>query len=205
MRISILILLLFATVSNLYAQTFESAIFDWQQNYKQGFINDAHSPLSAADTSFIDFFPIDSSYCVSATITIFNKPVNVIFPTSGTKTKEFERYAQLDFVLNDTAYSLVVFQSNKDTDSNYLFLPFVDASAGNTSYGGGRYIDLDKRNIKDGVLVLDFNKAYNPYCAYATGYNCPLPPRENNLNTAILAGEKTYVGKKKNRPDTNSK
>lgn len=75
----------------------------------------------------------------------------------------------------------------------YLFLPFTDATTGKESYHAGRYIDLKMEDIIDGKVVIDFNKAYNPYCAYVTGrYNCPIPPSENNLSIAIIAGEKDY-------------
>jgi len=78
---------------------------------------------------------------------------------------------------------------------NYLFLPFTDATTGVETYESGRYIDLQTGDIKNNQVVIDFNKAYNPYCAYVSGvYNCPIPPRENHLPVAILAGEKRFAG-----------
>jgi uncharacterized protein (DUF1684 family) len=77
----------------------------------------------------------------------------------------------------------------------YLFVPFGDATSGFESYGGGRYIEFYISDIKNNKVIIDFNKAYNPYCAYTTGYNCPIPPAENLLTVAIPAGEKNY-GKK---------
>ena len=82
-----------------------------------------------------------------------------------------------------------------DQYKNYLFLPFTDATTGVETYESGRYIDLEINDIKDNLVIIDFNKAYNPYCAYTTGYNCPIPPAENDLHIAITAGEKAY-GKK---------
>jgi hypothetical protein len=76
-----------------------------------------------------------------------------------------------------------------------LFIPFTDNTNNKTTYGGGRYIDLDIKEINAGKIVLDFNKCYNPYCAFADGYSCPIPPRENSLNIDIKAGEKLF-GKK---------
>ncbi len=74
-----------------------------------------------------------------------------------------------------------------------LFIPFTDLTSGESSYGGGRYIDINVNDIVGGSFELDFNKAYNPYCAYVTGkYNCPIPPKENNLSVAIQAGEKIF-------------
>ncbi len=73
---------------------------------------------------------------------------------------------------------------------NYLFLPFTDLTNGNGTYGGGRYIDLEIP--KGDTMVIDFNKSYNPYCAYNGKYSCPIPPKENDLNIAIKAGVKNY-------------
>jgi uncharacterized protein (DUF1684 family) len=80
---------------------------------------------------------------------------------------------------------------------NNIFLPFKDLSNGDTTYGGGKYINLLDTDIKDGKIDIDFNKAYNPWCAYSDGYNCPIPPRENNLQYNITAGEKIYKGEHK--------
>ena len=76
---------------------------------------------------------------------------------------------------------------------NYLFVPFTDATTGDESYGSGRYLEFYIADIQNNTLQLDFNKAYNPYCAYAAGYKCPIPPRENNLPLAIKAGEKNFA------------
>ena len=76
-------------------------------------------------------------------------------------------------------------------DAHYFtFIPFVDAQAGKETYGAGRY--LDPEVLPDGRLVLDFNLAYNPYCAYNERYSCPIPPAENRLEAVIQAGEKSY-------------
>ncbi len=76
---------------------------------------------------------------------------------------------------------------------DYLVLLFSDATTGKETYEAGRYIDFTTGDIKNNMLVIDFNKAYNPYCAYEKGkYNCPIPPIENKLSIAITAGEKIY-------------
>ena len=76
-------------------------------------------------------------------------------------------------------------------DSDQLFLPFIDKTSGNETYGAGRYIDLDFPINKE--IIVDFNKAYSPYCAYTDAYSCPFPPRSNQLDVAIEAGEKAYM------------
>jgi uncharacterized protein (DUF1684 family) len=77
--------------------------------------------------------------------------------------------------------------------ADYLFLPFTDETNGRETYGGGRYIDLREADFKNGSITIDFNKAYNPYCAFAGGYSCPKPPDENQLAIAIPAGEKKFA------------
>jgi uncharacterized protein (DUF1684 family) len=74
-----------------------------------------------------------------------------------------------------------------------LFVPFKDRTNYDATYGGGRYIDLSTKDIVNGRILLDFNKCYNPYCAFADGFNCPIPPDENSLPIEIAAGEKTFI------------
>jgi uncharacterized protein len=81
---------------------------------------------------------------------------------------------------------------NRPEYADYLFVPFTDATTGNETYGSGRYIDLRLGDIKNNTVLLDFNKCYNPYCAYTSGYNCPIPPKENRLAVAVKAGEKVF-------------
>jgi uncharacterized protein (DUF1684 family) len=79
---------------------------------------------------------------------------------------------------------------------DYLFLPFKDETNGFETYGGGRYMDVRISTLKDGKIILNFNKAYNPYCAYGDGFNCPIPPLENHLNFSIKAGERDFKAQK---------
>jgi uncharacterized protein (DUF1684 family) len=117
-------------------------------------------------------------------------------PTHSGKTKLYRQYGLLTFKVKNKACSLQVFQSQtliKDTKyKDHLFVPFTDLTTYEQTYGGGRYIDLSLAEVQAGKIIIDFNKAYNPYCAYAEGYNCPIPPRENRLPVAIKAGEKLY-------------
>jgi hypothetical protein len=103
-------------------------------------------------------------------------------------------FGVLSFIINNKPFVLNVYQSefasDSDADADYLFLPFLDDSNGETTYGGGRYIDL---YIPNGdTLVVDFNKAYNPYCAYNDKYSCPIVPRENYLPLKVMAGVKRF-------------
>jgi uncharacterized protein (DUF1684 family) len=105
------------------------------------------------------------------------------------------------FTINGKDFQLTLYKNEIPSPnpkySDLLFLPFTDETNGKTTYGGGRYIDVSIKDIKNGFLALDFNKAYNPYCAYSNGYRCPVPPEENDLQLEILAGEKLFTGKHK--------
>ncbi|HUH36033.1 MAG TPA: DUF1684 domain-containing protein [Moheibacter sp.] len=142
------------------------------------------------DFQGIHFFPIDLSYVVPAQFKAIENGKTIPFPTSAQKIKYYKEYGSLHFKLNGQKYQLMVYQSDPPIEGyeDSLFLPFMDDTNGETSYGGGRYIDLSLSDIQNNSLLLDFNQAYNPYCAYSQHYNCPIPPLNNFLDTAIEAG-----------------
>ena len=114
--------------------------------------------------------------------------------TSTDRLPEYVKYAEAEFELNGKKLKLNVYQNVKlaqnEKYKDYLFIPFKDFTSGETTYGGGRFIETE---IPDGnILIIDFNKAFNPYCAYNHKYSCPIPPLENSLETEINAGEKAY-------------
>ena len=115
--------------------------------------------------------------------------------TSTDRLPIYQRVGYLHFKIEDNDYSLSVFRnldlSKKKEFKNYLFIPFKDFTNGVETYGGGRYLDIDKP-VKKGDWIIDFNKAYNPYCAYSYKYSCPIPPEENFLEVEIKAGVKNY-------------
>jgi uncharacterized protein (DUF1684 family) len=146
------------------------------------------------DTSHISFFPYNDKYAVVAQVNILEGQKTFELLTSSGKKKEAKKYALLAFELDGKpmqlyAYQLLALLKN-DSTSQHLFVPFTDDSNIEHSYGGGRYIDVSINDINEGTLQLDFNKAYNPYCAFTTGYNCPIPPVENSLPHVIEAGER---------------
>ncbi|MCO5216798.1 MAG: DUF1684 domain-containing protein [Thermomicrobiales bacterium] len=107
--------------------------------------------------------------------------------TVGTEsggTKQYVRLGRIVFSVDGEDAKLSVFQ---DTTSGKFFLPFRDTTAGNETYPVGRYVDPKAR--PDGKLNVDFNMAYNPYCAYNTGWSCVIPPFENRITVPIRAGE----------------
>jgi uncharacterized protein len=155
----------------------------------------ASTPLKADELkkfTALNFYAPDPAYCVKAKFTKTRKKEEIKMNTSSKKIKNYYVYAVVDFTLAGKAYRLNVYQSldlmKKKEYKDYLFIPFTDQTNGNETYGGGRYIDL--RIPKSNTITLDFNLCYNPYCAYTTGYNCPIPPQENYLDTEIKAGEK---------------
>lgn len=159
-----------------------------------------HEVVKGNDKKYLQFFPIDESYRVIAKIEIANDAKWFQMETSGPIKKTFRTYGIISFKIHDTLMKLHVYQSQNLLQSeqykDYLFIPFTDLTSGNTTYEAGRYIDIKSEEIKGDQVIIDFNKAYNPYCAYVKNvYNCPIPPRENDLPVAIIAGEKEYKKK----------
>jgi uncharacterized protein (DUF1684 family) len=111
---------------------------------------------------------------------------------TGGEAEYFIKYGYATFKLKDKSHKLLLLlQLNNEDEKDKLFLPFTDKTNGFETYGGGRYLDLDLE--KDDQLIIDFNFAYNPFCAYNDNYTCPVPPAENQLDIEIKAGEKEYV------------
>jgi len=140
------------------------------------------------------YFPVDSAYRVSATLVRDTAQAAFAMKTSTSRLPMYRRYGELHFTLKGQQLRLTVYQS-LDLQRNpmyrdYLFLPFTDQTTDETTYGAGRYIDL--RIPKGEAITIDFNLAYNPYCAYNDTYSCPVTPPENHLPIAIEAGEKLY-------------
>lgn len=189
--------LLFVTAGlALQAQTtYMDSIASWRKNYI-----DTHELLKTPEErSLLRFYSPDPAYRVVCDFKPL--PNSPWFPmlTSGAKPQMARKYGLLTFKVHDTLLHLTVFQMQalmaSEATRDYLFVGFTDATSAVDTYGAGRYIDCAIGDIHGSTMVLDFNKAYNPYCAYTTGYNCPIPPHENDLPVAILAGEKNY-GKK---------
>jgi len=180
----------------MFAQkkSYVDSLKEFQQQYV-----DSHEVVKKYDKQYLKFFPIDSSYRVLCNFTPAKNAKWFSMKTSGTATQVYRKYGLLTFKIHDTLLQLNVYQSQSlmtsDDYADYLFIPFTDMTTGKESYTGGRYVDYKMGDIRNNKLFLDFNKAYNPYCAYTTGYNCPIPPAENDLQISIKAGEKAYAKK----------
>lgn len=186
------------TVLTAEAQDFIAKIDSSRNVYKEAFLTDEHSPLDTGDIKQLIFYAPDSAYRSTAKVKFIYDDRPVIIPTYSGKEKKYLRYAELNFTIKGEPVKLTLFKSMTlamdPLYSDYLFLPFTDPTNDNDTYGGGRYLDLRKSDIKGDELEVDFNMAYNPYCAYSAGYNCPIPPPENAINIPIQAGEKKFTG-----------
>ena len=162
--------------------------------YRQDYIT-KHEVVKGSDKAKLQFFEINPALKVEATLVKKENSPWFQMQTSGTMKKMYRVYGTVTFTVEGNSYTLNVYQSQDLLNSmkNYLFLPFTDATSGTETYASGRYVDLNVTDIENGMIMIDFNKAYNPYCAYVDGkYNCPIPPKENNLSVAVKAGERNY-------------
>lgn len=158
------------------------------------------SPLRdlAKDFAGNEYFDINEDFVVSATLELTpdSEPFELI-TSDPAKKKLYVRYAILHFTVNGQEETLEVYRSvalqGITKYKDHLFLPFTDLTTGEITYGGGRYLDLE---VPDGdTIEIDFNLAYNPYCAYRSdGWSCPIPPDANRMDVAIEAGVKDYHG-----------
>ncbi|MBN8678082.1 MAG: DUF1684 domain-containing protein [Chitinophagales bacterium] len=169
--------------------------------YKVDFLTNPRSPLRAADTSLLDFYPAKREWAIPANFRRTPEAVPFIMMTYSGQKRDYVQYGVLTFEVGGQKHTLSIYQNLKliqdSTYRDHLFLPFKDLSNGGDTYGGGRYLDFHQSDIQNGILLLDFNKCYNPWCAYSDGYNCPIPPRENHLPFDIPAGERNFRGEKK--------
>lgn len=161
------------------------------------FINKEESPLpqdKIATFKGLRYYKPNPKYIVEAEIIRYKLPDTIKMKTTTERLPLYIVYGRVHFVLNGKHHTLNIYQNvglmQKPGFEDYLFVPFTDETSGNTSYGGGRYIDA--RLTDTNMVVIDFNKAYNPYCVYNKKYSCPIPPSENHLNTKVKAGEKNY-------------
>ena len=157
------------------------------------------SPLQKADRKAFDhlnYYPIDEAWNLEVDFAIVENGDTLDMMTSSGKTKQFYVYGRITIYHDGKRESL--FAYNRIWPEGYvseyppsLFIPFKDHTTGNETYGGGRYLDIDIP-AESGLINLDFNLCYNPYCAYGDGFSCPLPPDANDLDFEVKAGEKNY-------------
>jgi uncharacterized protein (DUF1684 family) len=182
--------------SHLFSQADTAIVNDtkrFQNELKMEYDDPKTTTLSVkAKKTFkgIHFYPFDAKYAVNGRFVRTPKEKPFQMSTSGGMRKTYVKYAEVFFTIDKKEYKLNVYQSQELLQSadykDYLFIPFTDATSGNETYEGGRYIDLSIPTSDH--LLVNFNKAYHPYCAYTDGFNCPIPPQENTLPIKIEAG-----------------
>ncbi len=185
-----------AVVTTTNAQDYAAGIEKHRKEYKEEFLTFERSPLKEEDLSFIQFYAPDESYVINATFQPTPDEKAFDMATYSGVTKKYIKYGTFSFTLNGKKLVLHVYQGLaliKDPQyADYLFIPFKDFTNGVETYGGGRYLDFRIGDIHNNILKIDFNLAYNPYCAYSSGYSCPIPPEENHLEIEIKAGERKF-------------
>ena len=172
-------------------------------NYKKGFLNDQRSPLKTeSETSLLDFFSFNEMYDVNCKFIKTENPQSFDMPTYSGTSKAYIKFGTAQCPINEKVVTLALYKSaiafQNPIYQDHLFLPFKDDTNDDSTYGGGN-IDLNIHDIINDSIRIDFNKCYNPWCAYSDGYNCPIPPKENHLALSINAGEKKYKGEVKKK------
>ncbi len=187
--------------SNCTAQktSYEDEIKLVQYELNKHYSDTSTSPLTKEDLkSFkaLAFFKIDGKYSVEAKLELTPNAPIFEMQTTTDRLPLYRKYGIAHATLDGQKFELSIYQSQGLMSNleyeDYLFLPFNDLTNGNNSYGGGRFIDLKLPTEGSNKIIIDFNKAYNPYCAYNSKYSCPIPPKENNLKIEIPAGVKAF-------------
>ena len=174
-----------------------TAVEKFQNGFNEDYADATISPLMAEDlASFksLDFYPINEKFFVIANFTRTENEQPFEMKTSTDRKPMYVKYGVARFTIDGKSLQLNLYRnielSKKEAYKDYLFLPFFDLTSGKESYIGGKYIDM---KVPTGdTIVIDFNKSYNPYCAYNHKYSCPIVPLENNLEIEIKAGVKKY-------------
>ncbi len=171
---------------------------DYQIEQNAKFKDATTSPLTDKDRKDfkgLEFFKFDSIYIVKAALKRTPESEWFNMKTTTERLSKERVFGQLTFEINDESFNLNVYQGEENMQTegleDYLFLPFLDDTNGEESYGGGRYIDL--RIPESDSITIDFNKAYNPLCVYNEKFSCPIVPRVNYLPIEIKAGVKMYA------------
>jgi uncharacterized protein len=190
------VLLLFIIVS-AYSQNYNSEILSYRTTKQMNFLKDERSPLKKeSDLKYLNYFEPDSSYSVNCTFEFTPNAMPFNLPTYSGGTRLYIEYGTATCPIKSDIITLKIYRNlalHNAIYKNHLFLPIKDKTSGDLTYGGGRYMDLQIEETAKNVII-DFNKLYNPWCAYSDGFNCPIPPKDNHLNISILAGEKNFTG-----------
>ncbi len=147
------------------------------------------SPLTARQQLAFDglrYYPANPALAFDLTPIVFSEDEQTLqrIMTSANEIRHYRRWGRLEFAIDGQTFGLTLY---KDEGGDDFFLPFTDSTNGGETYSAGRYVEVEL--LPGGKLRLDFNQAYNPYCAYGPGWSCPIVPAENRLGVPIRAGE----------------
>jgi len=162
---------------------------DTRKQKDEFFKSDSHSPLSTEQKRAyegLSYYPENRALRFDAKVKPFAEHEHVQMQTSTGGMQNYLKYGTFEFQVDGQPAMLTVYVS-EDGDA---FVPFVDATSGPETYGAGRYLELEHHG--DNRFHVDFNMAYNPWCAYSPEFSCPIPPRENRIPVPIRAGEKNF-------------
>jgi uncharacterized protein (DUF1684 family) len=194
----LLLIVLFSPFGALTGQQAALEYGEWveqrREAHRQGLLHRPNLPVDSAIVANLRYFEVDAGYRVAASVELTPEARPFEMATYAGVTQTYIQYAWATFQLHGQTCSLALYRNVANLRMpmyrDKLFLPFKDSTNGEDTYGGGRYLDLDIQQIENRRLTIDFNLAYNPLCAYADGYRCPIPPPENHLTIPIRAGER---------------
>lgn len=190
----IAVVIVFYSSSNSNPSSYIEQINKERAEKNNFMLSSKESPFAGGQKNFggLSYFPVDPHYKIVADLIPIESKKIVVLKTSDGKEDRYIDYAYAEFDLNGKRNKLLILEvATMGPSRGKLFLAFGDDTSANETYGAGRYLDVEKVPGSK-TITLDFNKAYNPYCAYNNSYTCPLPPLENILAIPIRAGEKNY-------------
>ena len=183
------------TTQSIDPLIYRNQIMEHRSSYIQDFIKDPNAPLDSLGIQYLKFYEPDPTYVCLCDYIKLDKPQGFEMATYAGTVQSYLVYAKARCKLNKVPFTLEIYKNTRylahPVYKNRGFIPFRDHTNGSETYGGGRYLNLALDSVK-GTVLIDFNKAYNPYCAYKEGYACPIPPIANHLDFAVAAGEMVY-------------
>jgi len=170
---------------------YKTEISRFRQEKEASFREEKGSPIEDPSTfKGLRYYDPTPEYRIQAELSLIKGNDSISIQMSDGKTEKLAKYAYATFRLGGRSHQLLLL---KHAEEEVLFLPFGDQTNGFDTYGGGRYLDLELNKNEPDKIMIDFNLAYNPFCAYNKNYSCPLPPPENQLAVEVQAGEKEYL------------
>lgn len=192
--IGVVALIIYSLQGGKSAADYQSFIEKERKEKEEYLKSGAGSPFVKDNIPFeeLKYFPTNEKFNVRAKLELIEEKKVILLGTSDGQEQKYLEYAYAVFNLDDVENRLLILESMEmGPQRGQLFLAFADETSGIETYGAGRYLDVKKVPAAT-TIDLDFNLAYNPYCAYTDSFSCPFPPKENILKVAILAGEKSY-------------